>query len=365
MTKICIKNVPPRFVGLIIELLAIVFLPFFSPGARAFTPADADAAFAAYTNAFYVTNADGGYFALTTDGGKSHFWERAEELEMVLDTYERTTNPACLAIFTNVYNGFIAQHGANWEQNEFNDDVMWMVIASARANQLTGNASFGAIAKANFDLCYARAWSTNLDGGLWWKTSNQSKNACVNGPGAIAAYLLYQIYDDTNYLSKSRGLFEWERAHLFVPETGKIFDNMTAEGSISYKSFTYNQGTFVGAANFLGYTNDAKLAADFTREQLCWHDILPVYHQDGDAGGFNGICVRWIARFMKQRGLESSYQKWLQTNADAAWSNRRVGDNLAWSRWLEPTPDTNTPLYAWACSSSVVVMQVVPPQRER
>jgi hypothetical protein len=113
----------------------------------------------------------------------------------------------------------------------------------------------------------------------------------------------------------------------------------------------------------MGCTNDAKLAADYTRDALCRHEILPVYRQDGDAAGFNGICVRWIAKFMKQRGLQSSYQKWLEANADAAWASRRASDNLAWSRWSEPTPDI--PLYAWACSSSVVIMQVVPPEKNQ
>jgi len=344
-------------VNLAVTLCAFLFVT----NARAFTAADADAVFAAYNKAFYVTNGHGAFYASTTEGGKAFFWEPAEELEMVLDTYERTTNPACLTVFTNIFNGFIAEHGTNWQRNDFNDDIMWMVIACARAHQLTGNTVFRDLAKANFDMCYARAWSTNLDGGLWWKINNQSKNACVNGPGAIAAYLLYQIYGDTNYLAKSRAAFEWERAHLFDATTGKIFDNISADGWIDFKSFTYNQGTFVGAANFLGDTNDAKLAADYTRDDLCWHEILPVYRQKGDAGGFNGICVRWIAKFMKARGLQASYQKWLQTNADAAWRNRRRSDNLAWSRWLEPTP-ADTPLFSWACSSSVVVMQVVPPE---
>ena len=101
---------------------------------------------------------------------------------MLLDTYERTTNTACLTMFSNVFKGFIADHGATWEQNEFNDDIMWMVIACARAHQLTGNPVYRDTARTNFDLCYARAWSTNLGGGWWWKTSNLSKNACVNGP---------------------------------------------------------------------------------------------------------------------------------------------------------------------------------------
>jgi len=252
-----------------IAALAVVLCTFvFTTSTRAFTSADADAVFAAYTKAFYVTNHNSAIFASTTDGGKTFFWERAEELEMVLDTYQRTTNPACLAVFTNVYNGFIAEHGKTWEQNEFNDDVMWMVIACARAHLLTGNPVYRDTAKANFDMCYARAWSTNEGGGFWWKTDNRSKNACVNGPGSIAAYLLYQIYGNTNYLAKARAAFEWERANLFDAESGKIFDNINVDGRIGYKSFTYNQGTFVGAANFLGCTNEAKLAADYTKNTL-------------------------------------------------------------------------------------------------
>jgi predicted alpha-1,6-mannanase (GH76 family) len=210
-------------------------------------------------------------------------------------------------------------------------------------------------------MCYARAWSTNLGGGLWWKTANRSKNACVNGPATIAAFLLYQISGDTNYLARANAIYEWERDKLFDPQSGRISDSMNYRGEINPKSFTYNQGTFIGAANFLGRTNDAKLAADFTENTLCEDGIMPGYNQTGDAGGFNGICVRWVARFMKDCGRQKDYQPWLQANADAAWKLRRVADNLSWSRWSRPTPDRT--LHSWACSSSVVILQVAPPNQ--
>jgi len=332
-----------------------------APLARAFTAADAADAFAAYQKAFYFTSNDAGYYRKTTAGGKTFFWDRAEQLEMLLDVYERAPNSQCLALFSNVFNGFIADHGRDWRTNDFNDDIMWMVIACARAHQLTGNSLFRDLAKANFDLCYARAWSTNMGGGLWWKTSNTSKNACVNGPGSIAASLLYQIYGDASYLDKARAMFDWERATLFDPATGRICDNTNLNGRLSRRAFTYNEGTFIGAANFLGFTNEARLAADYTMNHLCANGILPAYGQNGDAGGFNGICARWLAKFMTQRGLQSSYLKWLQANADAAWKDRRSSDNLSWCRWNEPTPDI--PLYSWACSSAIVVLHVVPPSQ--
>lgn len=329
--------------------------------AIAFTAADADMIYSAHDKAFYYTNADGGFFHVSTDGDSETFWQAAEQMEMVLDTYERTTNTACLTTFSNLFSGFISQHGTNWESNDYNDDIMWMVIACSRAHQFTGSTAFYDAAKFNFDLCFARAWSTNLGGGLWWRTENNSKNSCVNGPAAIAAYLLYQISGDTNYLAKSKATYEWERQALFDPKTGKVFDHINDHGHISFKSFTYNEGTFIGAGNFLGYTNDAKLAADYTRDSLCRDGFLPDYgNQGSDAAGFNGIFARWCAKFMHDRGLQKDYLPWLQANADAAWKCRRNNDNLVWSRWPQPTP-SDEPLYSWACSAGVVLMQVVPP----
>jgi predicted alpha-1,6-mannanase (GH76 family) len=327
--------------------------------APAFTATDADAIFKSYNDAFYFTAGVNAYYRATTEGGKTWFWERAEQMEMVLDVYECTTNTTCLPMFDRIYKGFVVDHSTNWMSNEFNDDIMWMVIACARAHQLTGNTEYRDIAKENFDLCFARAWSASLGGGLWWKTSNRSKNACVNGPAGIAAYLLYQICGDTNYLAKAESLYRWERSNLFNSNTGQVYDNIKADGVVDPQPFTYNQGTFIGMANLLGHTNDAILAADYTMNDLCRGGPMPGYQQSGDAGGFNGICARWLARFMKDRGLQSRYQSWLQANANIAWENRRMVDNLSWSRWSHPTPEGL--LYSWSCSSSVVAMQVVPP----
>jgi len=279
-------------------------------------------------------------------------------MEMVLDVYERTKSPARLTLFSNLFNGFITDHGRNWSSNDFNDDIMWMVIACARGYQHTGNPVFRELARSNFEMCYTRAWSTNLGGGLWWKTTNLSKNACVNGPGAIAAYLLYQIEGDTNYLARSEGIYQWERAHLFDAATGAVYDHMRLSGEVDTRAMTYNQGTFIGAANFLGHTNDARIAADYVMNSLSRDGLLESYGNRGDGGGFNGICARWLAKFMERRGFQDRYQTWLQRNAAQLWNNRRTSDDLSWSYLRVPTPPGE--LYSWGCSSAVVLMQVVP-----
>ncbi len=327
--------------------------------ARAFTSADADTLLQAHTKAFYRVQDGRAWFQETTEGGKASYWMRAEQMEMVLDAYERTTQAEPLVMFTNLFRGFLADHGTNWERNEYNDDIMWMVIACTRAHLLTGNREFRDVARTNFDLCYARAASTNLGGGLWWKVDNRSKNACVNGPGAIAAFLLGRATGEGAYFTKATNLFLWERATLFDPETGRVSDNISRRGRVRDMALTYNQGTFVGAANLLGYTNEARLAATFTMNELCHDGYLPAARESGDGGGFNGICVRWIARFMNERGEQATFEPWLQKNAEAAWQARRAPDNLSWCRWPEPTPPGLR--YSWGCSSAVVILQVVRP----
>ena len=153
-----------------------------------------------------VTNS-AAWHAKSTDGGKADYWMQAEQLEMVLDAYERTKNPQQLVMFTDLFRGFLANHGRTWDRNPFNDDIMWMVIACTRAHLLTGNTEFRDVARTNFDLCFARATSTNLGGGIWWKTDNRSKNACVNGPGSIAAFLLGHATGDGDYFTKSTNMF--------------------------------------------------------------------------------------------------------------------------------------------------------------
>ena len=327
----------------------------------AFTAADADAMVTSFNSAYYFTNSGNrGYFKNTTDGGTTWFWGRANQMEMLIDLYEQSSNSVYLTQFNQLYNGFVSDYGTSWIWNEFNDDIMWMVIACSRAYQKTGNTTYRDVAKSNFDACYARAWSSDLGGGLWWKSPlNTSKNACVNGPAAIAAYLIYQKFSDTNYLAKSETIFLWERATLTDTNTGRVYDSIYYTGTKDMTPITYNQGTFIGAANFLGYTNEAILAANYTRNSVGAGGLLPNYDEDNDLGGFNGIFVRWMAKFMKDRSLQSTYQIWLQQNANAAWNVRRKTDNLSWSKWRQQTPPGTR--YSFGCWGSVLAMQVVPP----
>ena len=356
-TKFCPARIGRRFGLFVWFFLLQANLPSF-----AFSPTDANTVFSAFNSAFYVQSGTNGYFKNSqTDGSEAYFWTQAEMIECVIDAYEWNSNSTARSMITNLLNGFISNNGTTWiNYTPYNDDVMWAVMAFARGGMDTGNTNYCNLAKANFDACYARAWSTNLGGGLYWEYPvNASKNACVNGPGAIAAYLLYQIYGDTNYWNKATNIYYWERSVLCNPSSGSIADNVGTNGVVNWGPTTYNQGTFIGAANFLGQTNDAALVANFTMMNMTGRGILPQYGIGGNNSGFNAIFLRWMTRFMMSRNLQSIYEPWLQANAAAAWNSRRT-DNLSWCQWPLPSPP-GTDFYSWDCISSFEALQAADP----
>ncbi len=332
--------------------------------AAAFTRTDADAAVNAYLKAFVRADGTTAFIKGRQNGGDPGFWQEIEEIEGIEDANDRAGG-AYKSQVAALLNGFSKAHGVIWSDNIYNDDIAWAVIAYTRGYRATGNTVFRSIAKVNFDMMFARAWNPEK-GALYWTTKNTSYNSCIECPAGIASCLLGGALHDDSYLTKARALLAWEKANLFDASSGAVWDAVDTSGKIGTWSSTYNQGTFVGLANYLGDAATAKLAADYTRDHLGKrsaggeHLIMPEYGAGGDNNsGLNSIGLRWIAKFMKDRRLESAYLPWLQANANTAWSLRRTADNLSWCQWLRPTPDGV--LHSWDCINSVVALQVTPP----
>ncbi len=347
-------------------LLFVSVCLLFSPArAKAISATDADTVFNAFNASFYVVSNGQGYYKADTAGGRADFWKQAEMIEMIIDAYERSGNTAHRQMITESINGFIANRGNDWLNNIYNDDIMWMVIACARGYKATGNTTFRDRAKYHFDAVYSRGWDTQLGGGIWWTTDKGEKNACINGPAAIAACLLYEIYNDASYLTKAKAIYSWQKSILYDSATGKVYDHITAAGAVKKDwIFTYNQGTFIGAANYLrkitgqtSYYSDALKAANYTRNSMCTTEILPEGGTGGDGGGFTSIFLRWMGKFADENNLWGTFYPWLAQNANAAWSVRR-SDNLAWCKWRTQTPAGT--LAAWDCCDSVVAFQILP-----
>ena len=330
-----------------------------------------------YNDAFYYEPADGtnvGYYFVQKGyaiPGYQHFWQSCETIEALEDAYQRTNNPTYQGMITKLVNGLnqvVSKDGnPNWASwNEFSDDIMWGVIALARAYELTGKANNGFLdqAEEQFNAVWTRAWDSTLGGGLWQTTKNTSKNACVNFPAVIAAMYLARNKPNTGFRAQADLLWKWSRDHLFNEATGQVSDNVNAAGELSPSIYTYNLGTFIGAAYMLyldtgntGFLQDCALAATFAKNNLTTSGILDNHETGGSDGpGFKGIFARWCSKYARSANNEAINQ-WLTTNANTAWSNRNAA-NLMGTTWQDRTADGD--LASWACSSGLSITQDAP-----
>ena len=309
--------------------------------AQAVTPEQADQAIASYNKAFWNLPQKH-FYKFDNKTGVLDFWMSAHAWETVMDAYERTGKKEFLDQIALVYDGFIARHTADWTRNDYNDDIMWWVLASARAYAITGDKRYLTQAKTQFDWVWTNERDSELGGGIWWKNSEHaSKNSCVVQPAIISAMLLAKGLADDTYRVKAESLYAWQKRTL-VEATGKVYDKISKDGSIAKGSTTYNQGTWIGSAVLLGHLADAKKAADWTKANLSnAQGILKVEGStgQGDFGTFKLICVRYVVGLAKLEGNET-YAAWMEANAAEVWKNRRMSDGVMGFDWANAAPAT-------------------------
>ena len=288
---------------------------------------------------------------------KADFWDYAEIFEMICDAYEITKDEKYKLQLEEMYEYVIERYKDDWEYNPYNDDIMWLVIAFTRTSILLGDKKYAEIAKLNYDKTFARAYDDNLGGGLYWRIEKRGKNSCVNAPGAIAACLLFKVFGDMNYLEIAQKLIDWQ-TKILVREDGKVYDNIGIHGRIQEKTWTYNEGTYIGANTLLysllkqdKYRINAEKAASYTKNIMYENGIMNDEGEGGDQPGFKGILSRWLRSFSLTIGNEE-YLEWLRLNAESAYENRNskgiMGTMLA-TKTEEEEYDVFT------CSSAVAI----------
>ena len=295
---------------------------------------------------------------------KADFWDYAEIFEIIDDLYEVSGDRALFAQMEEMYNHAMKVYGKTWEKNPFNDDIMWLVIALARAYRFTGEKKYLEAAEANFDLTFKRASSDDLGGGLFWRVDNECKNTCVNCPGAVAASYLAEATGDASYWDKAAYCLSWTVKTLFEPDTGKVYDNMRMDGHVNKWSFTYNQGTFIGSCLFMWKHTGEEIwkeyafkAADYAMNEMYQGGIMNNEEQGNDLPGFKGIMARYFRKLSDETG-EEKYREWLRMNADSAWENRNA-EGLMLTQLGEKTPDgTDFDVFAMSAAVSVMVNAV-------
>ncbi len=301
-------------------------------------------------------NKSGNYFNTDNSGNVFfQYWPNAHALDVMIDAYERTGDTAYRYYMDQWFQGVRKYNGNSWN-NEFYDDMEWIALAQLRAYKATGNSKYKDAALEIWEYI-KEGWNENAGGGIAWRRSQSwSKNACSNGPAAILAARLYKEFSDEENRQWAVKIYEWLKSTLVNPVNGAVWDNVDSRTGFIKKDwiFTYNQGTFIGAAVELhqlfheqSYLDDAILAANYAISNLVENSILK--NEGGDDGGlFKGIFVRYFTLLVQQKRLDVSMQRrflqFIELNAETLWTQGTTLPTVLFSPNWRQKPGNTTGL---------------------
>lgn len=301
----------------------------------------------------------------------NHYWPQAHAMDVLVDAYMRTKGKQYKELFplwwqgAPEYNfaGKMNPKDAWW--NVFVDDMEWIALAQIRMFEATGNKLYINKARQMYDDWIWTTWGPEDEapwyGGITWKTDvGKSKNACSNGPAALIAARLHRFYDKAKfkdgkcknaYLNEAIKIYTWEKNVLFDRKTGAVYDNINRRGFIQKNwIFTYNIGTFLGAAHELylatgdkQYLDNAALAANYVIENMTRNGVLNDA-TEGDGGLFHGIFFRYFVKLINEESLDMTTRKkfhdWF-TNLATVMAEEGVNHNtmLYGGRWRRAPKD--------------------------
>lgn len=339
---------------------------------KSYSCEDATVAINAFHQAFY--NPEMKLYAISSDGkGRAAIWVQAIYWDMIMNAYKRTGAPEYRRLIDEIYQGGYEQYDKfNWNNKIewfIYDDMMWWIISLARAYEITGEPKFLADASAGFYHVWKEAHDPER-GGLWWNFEQDAKMACINYPTVIAALTLYRITKKADFFEKGKAVYAWSRNVFFDKTEGWVADNMhyhfQRPNGMAIDSTTqlYNQATFIGAAMMLygatgdrTFLEDAVLAAEYVRRQMCDAKGMLPFKNGVEQGIYTAIFAQYIVRLIED-GNQPQYVEWLRLTMDTAWRNRDRSRNLTFKEADRPCP--KGVMESYDASGCPALMQVMP-----
>lgn len=303
-------------------------------------------------------NPSGNYFNEKNTNTVFHYWPQAHGLDVLVDAYVRSGNAEYKSYMDKWFTGVRVKNG-NTFLNEFYDDMEWNALAMLRAFDATNDTKYkDAVETVWTDI--KTGWNTTMGGGIAWRKSQPYyKNTPANAPAAILAARLYKKFNRADDLVWSKKIYTWLKDSLYNKNTGWVYDGINSNNdgkkNTTWK-FTYNQGTFIGAAvelytitNDAGYLNDALQAANFALTDngiTNFNDNLLRDEGGGDGGLFKGVLVRYLTNLIAAPGMVTSdkqrYANFLKHNAQTLWTQGTDKMILLYGPYWKTPPGTTT-----------------------
>ena len=212
--------------------------------------------------------------------------------------------------------------------DKYYDDNEWVGLALLRRWQFTHSPSLLARAETVFNLV-SSGWDPDQEhpcpGGVLFNNSpkNTDRNAVTNGPGALFGSELYAATGRLDYLLWSIQMYEWVRNCLAGPD-GLYLDHISFDGQIDETTWSYNQGTMIGAGVVLyrvtgdrTYLTQATQLAGAALRRFSGGGLLTA-----DRPFFLAIYFENLLTLDATR-RDGRYRAAMQAFADAAWNKLR------------------------------------------
>jgi predicted alpha-1,6-mannanase (GH76 family) len=347
---VCFRNV---FVAII---LSIVIFTSFAPSVFAVSPEDDY-----FGNNKIAATALQGWYSSTNGLWSNNWWQSANALESIENTYEKSNGQLYGTVISNTY----SKNSSGGFINHYYDDEGWWGNAWVHAYKITGNATYLTAAK-NIFTDMQGGWDSTCGGGVWWNKDRNYKNAISNELFLLLAIRLHQQTPGDSgagsYIDWANKEWTWFNNSGMINSQNLINDGLDAScQNNGGTTWTYNQGVILsGLTDLYSETRDAtyltkaqSIASAAIATLVNGSGVLtePCEASNscgGDGSLFKGIFVRNLS-YLNDAAPRSDYRNFLVTNAHSIWMNDRNSSNQLGLFWSGPFDSADPTLISF-CS---------------
>ncbi|HVJ19662.1 MAG TPA: glycoside hydrolase family 76 protein [Polyangiaceae bacterium] len=273
------------------------------------------------------------------------WWTSGNQLTTVID-YTRETGD--MTYFADIDNTFQKNKDSDFDRHGFYDDDGWWALVWIKAYDLTQQQAYLDMAKTIFQRM-AGSWDDKCNGGIYWRSQKDKKNAISNSLFMqTAAQLHLRTPGDTgagSFLDWAQRTWTWFKGTGMLRSDKLVIDTLsdltTCEATGG--TFSYNQGVLVGAlVDLAASTGDATLldeagaivGATMTSPSLQSDGVMtePCGIDTKDCWQFKGVFFRNLLAFYRARPAQD-IQEYARKQSDSIWNVARNAENQFGYHW--------------------------------
>ncbi|MCC8034861.1 MAG: glycoside hydrolase family 76 protein [Rikenellaceae bacterium] len=225
------------------------------------------------------------------------------------------------------------------QSSRYYDDNIWLGIEFTELYRTTGRHDYLSRAEEIWRFIESGRDSV-LGGGIYWcEESKETKNTCSNAPAAVLALKLYKATDNPRYFEAGKSIYHWTRNRLKDPSDNLYHDNISPDGNIDRRKYSYNSGQMIQAAALLyeitgeeSYLDDARTTARAVYDRFTPEQPLPDGRSyrvlaDGDNFWFTAVMVRGFCELYRV-DRDRQYIADFMRSLDYTWELNRDANGL-------------------------------------